>query len=110
MKALHGVASSGRRQKVDTGAGCRSAYGPGGCPTAHGFLCGGWTEKWAVTAGFESSSRDCTAVMFSVMPLYRTCVNGGYYPGYPWEHLPSAEQFPWGRHWLDGQYVGGRLR
>jgi hypothetical protein len=43
------------------------------------------------------------------MHFYRTRVDGGCYPGYPWEHLPSTGRFPWDKQWLDGQYTGGRL-
>ena len=66
--------------------------------------------KWAVTAEFRilKPLLHCCDI-FSVMHFNRTRVDAGCYPGYPWEHLPSAGRFPWDRQWLDGQYIGGRL-
>ena len=40
-------ASSGMRHYGDTGSGCRTAYGPNGCPTVHSFsMVGGLKVGW----------------------------------------------------------------
>ena len=46
-------ASSGMRHYGDTGSGCRTAYGPSGCPTVHSFSMVGGLKKWAGTAEFQ---------------------------------------------------------
>ena len=53
----------------------------------------------------RSSSRHCPAVIFSVLQLHRARVNGGYYPGYPWEHHQQDGLYGADNGWVDNTFA-----